>query len=96
MRTIIDMPEKDIKTLDLIAKRMKISRAEIIRKCVKHYLDQVGEIGGVLTHDIFGTFKDVFPKDSVTMQQAFREGWSEREDAAKLVYDRIHKNEDKP
>ncbi len=38
MRTIIDLSEQNIKTLDRISKSQGISRAEIIRRAVSEYL----------------------------------------------------------
>ena len=41
MRTIIDLPEQDIRDLAEISQREKISRAEVIRRAVRHYLEQL-------------------------------------------------------
>ncbi len=40
MRTIIDLPEQDIRDLAELSQREKISRAEVIRRAVRHYLQQ--------------------------------------------------------
>jgi metal-responsive CopG/Arc/MetJ family transcriptional regulator len=86
LRTIVDLPEKDIKTLDLIAKRLNVSRANLIRKCVRNYLDTVGSIGSTISSDIFGSFRDVFDTDSVEIQRTMRQSWGEREDFGKIPY----------
>lgn len=40
MRTIIDLPEEQIKALKLLAERENASRAELVRRAVSDYLAQ--------------------------------------------------------
>ena len=40
MRTIIDLPEEQIKNLDRLADGERISRAEAIRRAIAKYLDE--------------------------------------------------------
>jgi hypothetical protein len=42
MRTIVDLPSTDIRRLDMLAKRRRVSRAQIVREAVKAYADQHG------------------------------------------------------
>lgn len=42
MRTIVDIPSEDITALETIAKRERVSRAEIVRRAVKIYADEHG------------------------------------------------------
>ncbi len=78
MRTIIDLPENDIKMLDHLAKGMKASRAELVRRSVSAYLEkEIGE--NSISSDIYGLYDDVFTQDSVGLQQELRSDWDERE-----------------
>ena len=40
MRTIIDIPDKDIKILNQLSKKKKISRAGIIRQALTNYITE--------------------------------------------------------
>lgn len=40
MRTIVDLPEEDIKALDVIAKDEDLPRAELVRRAVNLYLSE--------------------------------------------------------
>lgn len=88
MRTIVDLPAADVKTLDVIAKRLNVSRAEMIRRCVRLYLDDFGKSHTIFTHDIFGTYDDIFKGDAVEIQRALREGWTNNEDYARIIHQR--------
>jgi len=78
MRTIIDLPEDDIKMLDYLAKSMKKSRAELVRRSVSAYLEKEGGAQAI-SSDIFGLYDDVFTKDSLELQQELRGDWEQRE-----------------
>ncbi|MEX0732463.1 MAG: CopG family transcriptional regulator [Aquisalimonadaceae bacterium] len=41
MRTIIDLPEKDLRAIKAFAKRERISQAEALRRAVRCYLEAV-------------------------------------------------------
>jgi hypothetical protein len=38
MRTIIDLPEDDLKAVKALAKRQRVSQAEVVRRAVHYYL----------------------------------------------------------
>jgi len=38
MRTVVDLPEEDLKAVKALARRDKVSQAEAIRRAVKAYL----------------------------------------------------------
>ncbi len=78
MRTIIDLPEDDIKMLDHLAKGMKKSRAELVRRSVSAYLEKEIE-NATISSDIYGLYDDVFTKDSLSLQNDLRGDWDERE-----------------
>jgi metal-responsive CopG/Arc/MetJ family transcriptional regulator len=40
MRTLIDIPEQQIKDLMVICQSEKLSRAEVIRKAIAYYLEK--------------------------------------------------------
>ena len=40
MRTLIDIPEKQIQALSVICEAEKVSRAEVIREAIAYYLDK--------------------------------------------------------
>lgn len=73
MRTIVDLPNEDIRRLDGIAKREKVSRAEVVRRAVKDYADKVEP------HPIDAVFgmwkgrKDI--GDGVEYQRRIRAEW---------------------
>lgn len=71
MRTIVDLPEKDLQAVKALARREKVSQAEAIRRAVKAYLasNQPG-----LPEDAFGLWAD--RPDGVAYQRALREEWS--------------------
>lgn len=95
MRTIIDLPEEDIEFLDTLSKKFRLSRAELIRRAVKDYLEKFDGAQDIIG-DIFGTFDDVFVGDSVVTQQILREKWSDRDDYAKLLHDHNKKKDKSP
>ena len=83
MRTIIDLPEENIKSLDLLGKKQNLSRAELVRRAVSNYL----EIEQTKTQNnldsYFGLFKDdkdVFDGlDGLGWQEKMREEWDDRD-----------------
>ena len=85
MRTIIDIPEEQVKALDRLGNRQKISRAEIIRRAVADYLvaGQKRE-PGPLKNDIRGLVKAGDPNyfdglDGVEYQRRIRAEWDHRD-----------------
>jgi metal-responsive CopG/Arc/MetJ family transcriptional regulator len=71
MRTIIDLPDEDIKSLDLLAKRAKLSRAELIRRAVTAFIE-TETLNQAVTHDIFGLYADIFTQDALEHEKTFR------------------------
>lgn len=83
MRTIIDLPDEDIKALDMLAKRMKKSRAELVRQSVAAYLENECK-AAPLTHDIYGMYDDVFTRDALAIESDLRGEWVQRESDSTL------------
>lgn len=78
MRTIIDLPEENIKSLDLLAKRAKLSRAELIRRAVTAFIE-TETLNQSVSHDIFGLYADIFTQDALEIEKNFRAEWDENE-----------------
>lgn len=78
MRTIVDLPDDDVKALDMLAKRKDESRAELVRRAVANYLEQENK-PHPMKNDIFGTMGDVFTEDALVIEQRLRGEWDERE-----------------
>jgi metal-responsive CopG/Arc/MetJ family transcriptional regulator len=75
MRTIIDIPDTQVKILDQLSKRKNISRAEIIRQALSSYVtghNQVKENYKMA----FGLWKKK-KLGSVSYQQELRNEWLE-------------------
>jgi hypothetical protein len=75
MRTIIDVPEQALKSLDRLCKREGISRAEAIRRAVRLFLgQQLPPDDG----DIFGLWREreIQGRD---YEDRLRDEWSGRE-----------------
>lgn len=70
MRTLVDIPDRQIAELAMISKAEKISRAEIIRRAITSYLErQRGDSG-----EAFGIWKDT-PEDGLAYQERIRSEW---------------------
>ena len=54
MRTIVDLPDEQVKKLALVCRKEKISRAEAVRRAVEHWLRGTSS-GGL--KDYFGASK---------------------------------------
>lgn len=78
MRTIIDLPEENIKALDLLAKRAKLSRAELIRRAVTAFIE-TETLNQAVTHDIFRLYADIFTQDALEIEKKLRSEWNENE-----------------
>ena len=73
MRTIIDIPENQLKRLTRICEREQLSRAEIIRRAIAVYLRQ----GGAASEDrAFGLWRDR-GVEGLRYQEALRDEWAE-------------------
>ncbi len=76
MRTIVDIPEQDIRALDRCAKRERVSRAEMVRRAVRGF---VSEQKTDPLERYFGLWKDRDDiGDGLTYQQALRDEWKHR------------------
>jgi metal-responsive CopG/Arc/MetJ family transcriptional regulator len=72
MRTIVDLPEEQLKALASIGKREKVSRAELIRRAVAEYLRRLGSGS---THEAFGIWRDR-GEESLDIQNRLRDEWN--------------------
>jgi Ribbon-helix-helix protein, copG family len=72
MRTIIDLPERELKRLTELGRERGMSRAEIIRQAIKMFLAFHRKSPG----QAFGLWKDR-SEDGLRYQQAIRAEWSE-------------------
>ncbi len=79
MRTIVDIPDDNIKTLDIIAKHKDVSRAELVRRAVADYLEKENTPKPMST-ELFGSMKDVYTEDSLIIEQRLRSEWDDREE----------------
>ena len=86
MRSIVDLPENQVKSLDLLGKKNDVSRAELVRQAVDLYLNynQKKETGDIVGHDIFGTVTPGNPDfwegmDGLAWQHKMRAEWDERD-----------------
>lgn len=83
MRTIIDIPDEQIRALDHAGKKERVSRAEIIRRAVSSYLekektlsaDSIDRYHGFLK-DVPGAFGGV---DGLEYQEKMRAEWDQRD-----------------
>jgi len=71
MRTLIDIPEEDLKLLSQVARRLSISRAEFVRQAVAASLAPHRQ---KMNHAAFGAWSD-FAEDGVAYQQRMRAEW---------------------
>jgi hypothetical protein len=79
MRTIVDLPDEQIKALDAYAKEKGISRAAAVRESVAAYIPAKKKKKKVdwLNHPAFGSWKG--PKvDSVEYVRKLRAEWDHR------------------
>jgi metal-responsive CopG/Arc/MetJ family transcriptional regulator len=70
VRTIVDIPEKDRGALDAMARRLGISRAELVRRAIERFLADVSRS----RQEAFGIWKDR-SEDGVTYQGRLRDEW---------------------
>ena len=79
MRTIVEIPDNDLKLLKEICERGKVSRAEIVRRALKEFLQRIKEAEDI---DTFGIWREAAPKrgllDSLQYEDKLRSEW-ERE-----------------
>ena len=70
MRTLVDIPEKQIKELTAISQAEKVSRAEVIREAIAYYLEKKKP----QTVDAFGLWKGR-QVDGLAYQERARSEW---------------------
>ena len=72
MRTIIDLPDRQVDALDRISQSRKLSRAELIRQAVDRYLQ--GHLPG--REEAFGLWKrEGVRADGGAYQRRLRKEW---------------------
>ena len=84
MRTIVDLPEDQIKALDSIGKKEDLSRAELVRRAVAAYLGNAQETKKSALDKYFGILKgsDAFEgMDGMAWQKKMRAEWADRDAA---------------
>jgi hypothetical protein len=73
MRTIVNLPQKQVEALDRYGEKHGISRAEVVRQAVAAYLPLVGKKGRFRDHPAFGSWKK--KTDSVGYVRKLRSEW---------------------
>ena len=73
MRTIVDIPDIQVKALNQLSKKKRVSKAEIIRQALTNYLTQYLEIRKSFK-DSFGLWKDK-NIDDIEYQKKLRNEW---------------------
>lgn len=73
MRTIIELPDKQLEALKRLAQARKVSRAEIIRQAVDGYL----QMNAPSLEGAFGLWQGKGkPQDGVVLQRKLRREWT--------------------
>lgn len=73
MRTIISIPEEQIKILSQISKRKKVARAKLIREAVTMYINRINKTEDNF-NESFGIWKNRHIDGNV-YQQKLRDEW---------------------
>ena len=71
MRTIIDVPEELLRSLDQVVARESRSRAAVVRDAITRYVDEQKRAA---SGEAFGVWKEQ-PKDGVAYQEDLRGEW---------------------
>jgi len=69
MRTLVDLPEKDIRALDALTRIEGVSRAELVRRAVAGFLERRDR----LPQQAFGAWES--GEDGLRYQRRLREEW---------------------
>ena len=72
MRTLVDIPEDRLKALDVLARKRRVSRAEVIRNAVDEHLRR--QPGDLDVGEVFGLWKDR-KLDGLEYQRKLRSEW---------------------
>jgi Ribbon-helix-helix protein, copG family len=76
VRTIVDLPEEQIKALDAYRRRHGISRAEAVRRAVAAFVPRKAPKKiDFRRHPAFGSSKTFRREDSVELVRRLREEW---------------------
>lgn len=83
MRTIVDIPEDQVKALDSLGKKENLSRAELVRRAVQNYLDVERTKSAGAVDKYFGFLKDC-PEafdglDGLAYERKIRAEWDDRD-----------------
>lgn len=70
MRTLIDIPDRQIKDLAIICEEQKLSRSEVIRQAIAVYIEKNKPV----EVDVFGLWKDK-NVDGLVYQEQVRSEW---------------------
>ena len=73
MRTIIDIPDIQVKVLNHLSKKKKVSRAEVIRQALTNYISKYSKTRKSYKES-FGLWKDN-KLDSIEYQRNLRNEW---------------------
>ena len=72
MRTIIDLPDRQVEELDRVGRSRKLSRAELIRQAVERYLQE----NLPARKEAFGLWKRSGTRqDGLALQRRLRKEW---------------------
>lgn len=71
MRTILTIPEETVRRLDRMARRIRVSRAQVIRRAVDEYLGKAAKTAG---DEAFGLWRGRL-EESVGEQRRLRGEW---------------------
>jgi len=76
MRTIVELPEEQIKALDTYRKRHGISRAEAVRRAVAAFIPaELHKKIDFYRHPAFGSSKTFRKEDSIELVRRLRDEW---------------------
>jgi len=72
MRTIVDLPDRQVEALERICRSRNLSRTELIRQAVDHYLQEHLPV----RDQAFGLWKrEGLREDGVVFQRRLRKEW---------------------
>lgn len=71
MRTLIDIPENDLKLMSEVARKLEISRSEFVRRAVHSSL---APYRGKMNHEAFGAWT-ALDEDGLAYQERMRSEW---------------------
>ena len=72
MRTIIDLPDRQVEELERLGRSRKLSRAEMIRQAVERYLQEIVPA----REEAFGLWKRAGSRqDGLSLQRRLRKEW---------------------